>query len=67
MKECTIQGCTRKAYYKESKLCKCCYAAFHYWQDATVTRLMRRSRQLGVFQARMDTMTGVRTLRRKAG
>ena len=68
MKECTIQGCTRRMFYKEAALCKACYAALYYWQDATVTRLMRRQRQLGVFQSRMDTMTNTRMLHcRKTG
>jgi len=65
MKKCVIETCVRRAHYKDSQLCKTCYAGLYYWKGASPTRLLKRQKQLMVLQARMSTLTSTRVLRRR--
>lgn len=43
----------------ESGLCKRCYSALYYWEDKTLTHKMKRMRNLELFHARLEFLTGV--------
>ena len=52
--ECSTTGCDRPMFYKESGLCKACYAFYYYWKGRSVTAQVKRNIQLHQWVQRFE-------------
>ena len=57
-KYCSLDGCRRPAHYKESGLCKTCYARMYYQIKKGVSWAFKRTKQLSVWQAGLEQVMG---------
>lgn len=70
---CTLPGCTNDAYYKEAKVCQCCYAFLYYWKQRSVTDKMKHVQRVGRWNERVAALIPQKVVRitksrrRKAG